>query len=252
MALSFETAKVIDIQQLLTYVFVRLADALGSAATNMTSENDPDIDMIMGDADMDPSILSFQASAIVAVCAAVLIGNLFVFALNCFRLHNNKLYHRVIMFATVMNLVSAIVCMPLMAAALLEGEWKYGYSLCKITGLLCFVSMAFTMTLTALASVCKIVLFLRLHFGRMIFGVFLHKDFIVTSIVFLFTLVSQAVLFLLVYSSRLWTAPLAGLCKYANSPGLTGYRMFYLVYSTLLTLAALILVVPFEDENSKL
>ena len=219
----------------------------------MASDNDPDIDMIMGEGEneMDPSILSFQASAIIAVCAAVLIGNLFVFALNCFRLHNNRLYHRVIMFATVMNLVSAIVCMPLMAAALLEGEWKYGYSLCKITGLLCFLSMAFTMTLTALASVCKIILFLRLHFTRMIFGVFLHRDFIVTCIVFLFTLISQAVLFLLVCSSGLWNAPMAGLCKYANSPSLTGYRMFYLVYSTLLTLAALILVVPFEEENAK-
>ena len=220
----------------------------------MASDNDPDIDMIMGDGDteMDPSILSFQASAIIAVCAAVLIGNLFVFALNCFRLHNNKLYHKVIMFATVMNLVSAIVCMPLMAAALLEGEWKYGYSLCKITGLLCFFSMAFTMTLTALASVCKIILFIHLHFAKMTFDVFLHKDLIITCIVFLFTLVSQAVLFLLIYSSGVWRAPLSGLCKYANSPSLTGYRMFYLVYSTLLTLAALILVVPFDEQNGKL
>lgn len=210
--------------------------------------------MIMGntETELDPAILSFQASAIIAVCAAVLIGNLFVFALNCFRLHTNDLHHKFIVLATVMNLVSAIVCMPLMAAALLEGEWKYGYSLCKITGLLCFTSMAVTMTLTALASVCKIFSFLRLHFKQILFGVCFQRDFIVTSIVFLFTLISQAVLFVLVYSSRLWTAPLPGLCKYANSPNLTGYRMFYLVYSALLTLAALILVIPFEYEVGKL
>lgn len=220
----------------------------------MASENDPYIDMIMGDAEteLDPAVLSFQASAIIAVCAAVLIGNLFVFALNCFRLHTNDLHHKFIMLATVMNLVSAIVCMPLMAAALLEGEWKYGYSLCKITGLLCFVSMAATMTLTALASVCKIFLFLRLHFRSMLFGVCFHKDFIVTSIVFLFTLISQAVLFVLIYTSTVWTTPLPGLCKYANSPNLTGYRMFYLVYSALLTLAALILVVPFDQDKGEL
>ena len=220
----------------------------------MASDIEPDIETIMGDteSEIDPSVLSFQASAIIAVCAAVLIGNLFVFALNCFRLHANKLYHKFIMLATVMNLISAIVCMPLMAAALLEGEWKYGYSLCKITGLLCFISMAVTMTLTALASICKICLFLRLHFSKMLLGVFVHRDLIVTSIVFLFTLVSQAVLFVLVYASHIWTAPLPGLCKYANAPNLTGYRMFYLVYSTLLTLAALILVVPFDQENGKL
>eukprot|EP00795_Rhopilema_esculentum_P013747 gene13747-4669_t len=217
----------------------------------MAADTDPDIDLIMGDSDseLDPSVLSFQASAIIAVCAAVLIGNAFISALNCFRSHNNRLHHRFIMLATGLNLLSAIVCMPLMAAALLEREWKYGYSLCKITGVLCFINMTATMTLTALASVSKMCLFLRLYFSKLLFKVFLHKDLMATCIVFLFTLVSQAMLFVLIYTSNLWKNPLPGLCKYTNSPNVTGYRMFYLVYSTLLTLAALILVIPFENEK---
>eukprot|EP00112_Aurelia_sp_Birch-Aquarium-sp1_P015620 Seg348.3 transcript_id=Seg348.3/GoldUCD/mRNA.D3Y31 product="hypothetical protein" protein_id=Seg348.3/GoldUCD/D3Y31 len=219
----------------------------------MASDSDPDIDLIMGDMDgeLDPSILSFQASAIIAVCATVIIGNAFVCALNCFKQNNGGLHLKFILLATIMNFISAIICMPLMAASLLEGEWKYGYSLCKITGLLCFVSMVATMSLTALASISKIFHYMQENISKLHCDVLMQRDFIVMMIVFLFTIISQLILFVLVYTSNLWKAPFPGLCKYANSPNLTGYRMFYLVYSILLTLAALILVIPNDTVHDK-
>ena len=218
----------------------------------VSRDEDIDIDLVMGDmeGDLDPAILSFQASATIAVCSAVLIGNAFVCALNCFKTGAKQYYLKFILLAAVVNMVSAIICMPLMAVALIEGNWRYGYPLCKVTGLTCFLSMVFTMTLSALAAILKLGIFTRTNFTKLLFRMFLQTDFIITSIVFLFIAVSQFVLFVLIYDSNLFKAPLRVLCKYANSPSLTAYRIFYLVYSTLLTLAAFILVIPYDQERT--
>ncbi len=202
------------------------------------ADNDIDIDLVMGDmdSDVDPTVLSFQASAIIAVCAAVLIGNAFICTLNCFRPMSTACYMKFVLLAAVINIISSIVCMPLMAAALIQGEWKYGYLLCKVTGVFCFLSMALTMSFSIFAAILKIGLFLRMNFSRLLFGAFLHKDFIIMTIIFLFIAVSQFVLFILIYNSNFPKSPFRVLCKYANSPYLSGYRIFYLVYSTLLTL----------------
>ena len=219
----------------------------------MAGDGDVDIDIVMGemDGDLDPTIMSFQASAIIAVCAAVLIGNAFVCALNCLKSSSKKFYLKFVLVATLVNIISALICMPLMAAALLEGEWKYGYTLCKVTGTICFGAMILTMTLCALAAVSKLLLFFRMNFTKLMCKAFFHKDFIISSIVFAFVGISQAVLFILIDSANLSKDPYRVLCKYANSPNITGYRMFFLVYSTLLTLAALILVIPLTSEREK-
>eukprot|EP00794_Sanderia_malayensis_P017252 gene17252-18977_t len=75
------------------------------------SDADIDIDLIMGDTDVDidPTVLSFQATAVIAVCAAVLIGNAFICVLNCCRpTTSTELYLKFILTASVVNMLSAI------------------------------------------------------------------------------------------------------------------------------------------------
>ena len=64
------------------------------------------------------------------------------------------------------------------------------------------------------------------------------------GVVAVFVACSLLVLFFLLDKQKMLKDPQQTLCRYANSPNLTGYRMFYIVYSTLLTFADLLLVMP--------
>lgn len=208
-----------------------------------------DIDIEMGEMEsfLDPTITSFQASAIIAVCAAVLIGNAFVCALNCFKSHNSYcLYLRFVMASAAVNMISAIICMPLMAACLIQGEWKFGYLLCKMTGAIVFGSIILTMIFCILASINKLSLYIISNCRWNRGNIFYHKDFIINSVVIFFIAISLSCLFFLIDRVKILKEPQRTLCYYANSPNVTKYRMFYIVYSTFLTFADLILVMPIQ------
>lgn len=212
-----------------------------------------DIDIEMGEmeSDLDPTLTSFQASAIIAVCAAVLIGNAFVCALNCFKTHVHGIYLKFVMVSAAMNMIAALICMPLMAAGLIQSEWKFGYLLCKMSGIICFSSMAATMFFCMLAALCKSVLFVRARFAKKKCSVFCERDFTIIFTVFVFVLLSLLILSLLIDTKKVRQDPQRALCRYANSPNLTGYRMFYVAYSILLTFADLVLVIPLQTVDKE-
>ena len=208
-----------------------------------------DIDIEMGEMEsyLDPTLTSFQASAIIAVCAAVLIGNAFVCALNCFRNSQacgSALYLKLVMISASVNMTSAVMCMPLMAACLIQGEWKFGYLACKMTGTVVFGSMILTMLFCILAAINKLWLYSKANCRKVGCGSCCTKDSAVVAVVAVFVAASLLVLFFLIDRKRMLKDPQRTLCQYANSPNLTGYRMFYIVYSTLLTFADLVLVMP--------
>lgn len=205
-----------------------------------------DIDIEMGEMEsaLDPALLSFQASGVIAVCAVVLIGNAFICALNCFKSHVHGIYLKFILLSSAMNLIAALVCMPLMAACLIQAEWKFGYVLCRMTGGICFGSMVLTMLFCILAALSKLLLYLNIYFPKRRCDVFLEKDFAIIAAVLSFSVASFFILCFLVDVSKIRTDPQKMLCRYANSPDITSYRMFYVVYSALLTFADLMLVVP--------
>lgn len=215
----------------------------------MTSAGAVDIDIEMGEmeSELDPTITSFQASAIIAVCAAVLIGNGFVLALNCFKTHVHGIYLKFVMLSAAVNMISALMCMPLMAASLIQSEWKFGYLLCKMSGTIVFGSMILTMLFCKLAALGKMIVFIKRHFWKKRFEIFSEKDFTIIFTVFVFVIISLFILFLLIDKKKVRQDPQRTLCRYANSPNLTGYRMFYTVYSILLTFADLVLVIPIDD-----
>lgn len=212
----------------------------------MTKEGLIDIDIEMGEmeSELDPALLSFQASAVIAVCAAVIIGNAFVCALNCFKTHVHGIYLKFVMISAAINLIAALVCMPLMAACLIQAEWKFGYLLCRMTGGICFGSMLLTMSFCFLSALSKLLLYLNIHFPKRRCDVIYEKDFAIILAVLSFALASCFILCVLVDVSKIRTDPPRMLCRYANSPDLTGYRMFYIVYSALLTFADLMLAIP--------
>ena len=205
-----------------------------------------DIDIELGEmeSDIDPTLLSFQASAIIAVCAAVLIGNAFVCALNCFKSHVHAIFLKFVLISAAVNLVAALICMPLMAACLIQAEWKFGYLLCKMTGGVCFGSMLLTMFFCILAALSKLLLYLNAHFPKRRCDIFYEKDFVIIFAVLMFVLASLLILCFLVDISKIRNDPPKTMCHYANSPNIASYRMFYIVYSILLTFADLMLVIP--------
>ena len=216
----------------------------------MRGDGIADIDIEMGEMEsyLDPTLTSFQASAIIAVCAAVLIGNAFVCALNCFKSpHSYGLYLKFVMISAAVNMISAIMCMPLMAACLIQGEWKFGYLLCKMTGTIVFGTMILTMVFCILASLNKLSLYVVTQCRKKGCDVCFNKDFLIITIVSVFVAFSLLALFFLIDKKKILNDPQRTLCYYANSPNLTGYRMFYIVYSTLLTFADLILVMPLHE-----
>eukprot|EP00111_Clytia_hemisphaerica_P020089 TCONS_00059210-protein len=212
----------------------------------MPREGLVDIDIEMGEmeSDADPTLLSFQASAIIAVCAAVLIGNAFICALNCFKSHAHAIFLKFVLISAGINLIAALICMPLMAACLIQAEWRFGLLLCKMTGGVCFGSMILTMFFCILSSVSKLLLYTNAHFPKKRCDIFFEKDFVIIFAVLMFVLSSLFILCFLVDVSKIRIDPSKTLCKYANSPNISSYRMFYIVYSILLTFADLMLVMP--------
>ena len=213
----------------------------------MPREGLVDIDIEMGEmeSDSDPTLLSFQASAIIAVCAGVLIGNAFICALNCFKSsHVHALFLKFVLISAAVNLTAALICMPLMAATLIQAEWKFGLLLCRMTGGVCFGSMILTMFFCVLSATSKLLMYLNAHLGKKRCDVFYEKDFVIIFSVLVFVLSSLLILCALVDVSKIRTEPSRALCRYANSPNIAGYRMFYVVYSILLTFADLLLLVP--------
>ena len=210
-----------------------------------------DIDIEMGDmeSDLDPTLTSFQASAIIAVCAAVLIGNGFVCALNCFKTQAQGFYLKFVLLSAAMNMTASLVCMPLMASSLIQAEWRFGYLLCKMTGVICFSSMIITMFFCILASLSKGILFTKTLFPKRGVNLITERDFIIICIVLGFVVLSSLVLFLLVDHKKMRQDPQRMMCTYANSPNITGYRMFYVAYSVLLTFADLLLVIPISSAS---
>lgn len=212
----------------------------------MPREGLVDIDIEMGEmeSDTDPTLLSFQASAIIAVCAGVLIGNAFICALNCFKSHVHAVFLKFILISAAVNLTAALICMPLMAATLIQAEWKFGLLLCRMTGGVCFGSMILTMFFCVLSAISKLLLYLNAHFNKRKCDVFYEKDFVIVFSVLVFVLSSLLILCFMVDVSKIRTDPSRTLCRYANSPSIASYRMFYVVYSILLTFADLMLLVP--------
>jgi len=185
-----------------------------------------DIDVELGEmeSDTDPTLLSFQASAIIAVCAAVLIGNAFVCALNCFKSHMHTIFLKFVLISAAVNLVAALICMPLMAACLIQAEWKMFFCI--------------------LAALSKLLLYLNAHFPKRRCDIFYERDFVIIFAVLMFVLASLLILCFLVDVSKIRNDPPKTMCRYANSPNIASYRMFYIVYSILLTFADLMLLLP--------
>lgn len=197
---------------------------------------DANYDPYMEAISVSPTMLSLEAAAFMGMCATVVIGNSLVCVLG-----NRKagvlsnFNNAVLLHVTVLNAFTALLTMPLMTAAILEGRWRYGDGLCRGTGTLTFVFIVM-----ALFSVFMV--FVKRSCSLMCYK---HDDSINNTrwffLVMVFVTVSLLSLARLFDWKALLKNPTRLLCRMANSPARVSYRLFYGVYSVLLCIMVIIL-----------
>ena len=202
---------------------------------NIDANQDPK----MAAFDVSPVVLSLEAAAIMGMCATVVIGNGFVCVLGYRKPSHpgSSLANTILIFMSVVSLFTTLLTMPLMVAAILEYRWRFGDSLCRGTGTLTF-------GFVTLMSILVFFIFMnrccglcctreRESYGR-------KRAWLV--LVFFFLIGSLSGLFFLIDWRVFLQNPTRLFCRLANSPALMSYRIFYGLFSVLLSIVIMILL----------
>lgn len=190
--------------------------------------------------EISPIALSFEAAAIIGMCATNIIGNSLICVLGYRRPGKSNFLNVLLLNVAVSDICVALITMPLMVASLLELKWKYGDLLCKISGVisLLFITLA-TLVLTVVllqrwtAAMCpKEENKGSPSAGRKLSLLFIVVLFLAGTVVCLAFLIDWHILRL---------HPTHYLCRLANSPNYVAYRLFFCIFSLLVTLMIMIL-----------
>ena len=190
---------------------------------------------------ISPVTLSFEAAAVIGLCAVTIIGNALICVLGYRRPAQSNCSTKLLLTVAVSDICVAIVTMPLMVASLLELKWKYGDMLCKVSGVSTFVFISWSIFMLTLVSLQRWTLALcsksdkqkAAASSRSFFWLFVVVVFLAGSVLCLVYLVDWPLLL---------TFPTRYLCRLANSPNYVVYRLFFCVFSLSATLAILILL----------
>lgn len=204
---------------------------------NIDANQDPQ----MAAFDVSSITLSLQAAAIMGMCATVVIGNSIVCVLGYRKPSHSgsSLANTILIYMSVVSLFTALLTMPLMVAAILEFRWRYGDGLCRGTGSLTFgfVVLASTLVLLIFMNRCCDLLCCtrsdRETYGR-------KARWLI--VVFFFLIGALSGLFFLIDWKVFLKNPTRLLCRLANSPAIMRYRIFYGLFSVLLSIIVMILI----------
>ena len=190
---------------------------------------------------MSPMALSFEAAAIIGLCATTVIGNALLCVLGHQKPSQAKLANIILLSVALADIFTAVVTMPLMVAALLELRWRYGDTLCKSTGVLTFMFLC-------IACLALFIVLLN-HFAMIICcskEAHQSKSSLILIVVGFLGL-SAAAMFFLIDWKRFIRTPTRILCRLANSPNFIMYKMFYCVFSLLVPFMIMILLMGKPD-----
>lgn len=203
---------------------------------NIDANQDPQ----MAAFDVSPIALSLEAAAIMGMCATVVIGNSLVCVLGYRKPSHpgSSLANTLLIYMSVVSLFTALLTMPLMVAAILQFRWRYGDGLCRGTGTLTFGFVVLTSILVFIIFMNRCCDLLCCNSERETYG--RKRGWLI--VVFFFLVGALSGIFFLIDWKVFLKNPTRLLCRLANSPANLTYRIFYGLFSVLLSIVIMILI----------